>query len=421
VPVRDVAGTLQTLLGGRRVSTFTRNNKLYDVIVRLFPEERATPGDIPTLYVRGRGGELVQLDALATVKEGVGPQRLIHFNRVRSFTLTAGLAPGFTLGEALDSLDALAAEVLPEGATTALAGESRELQESGASLYFAFGLALLVVFMVLASQFESLVHPFTVLLAVPLAVTGALAALYVAGSTINLYSQIGMILLIGLVTKNSILLVEFTNQLRERGMDTVAAVLEAGRVRLRPIVMTSVSTIMGAMPIAFGLGAGSMSRKPLGYAIIGGILFSTVLTLFLVPVAYVLLDRCGSGWRGARRRGRWRPNERRPLLAAGGGGRLPPRGDPGGGARAERPPRSELRRGAGPGADGGVGPAGGAAHLPGARAVGPERLDLGVRPVLQHRDRHARLDVGLGAGRCADRLVHRRPEGVRLSAGGCAA
>jgi multidrug efflux pump len=291
VPVRDVAGTLQTLLGGRRVSTFTRNNKLYDVIVRLFPEERATPGDIPTLYVRGRGGELVQLDALATVKEGVGPQRLIHFNRVRSFTLTAGLAPGFTLGEALDSLDALAAEVLPEGTTTALAGESRELQESGASLYFAFGLALLVVFMVLASQFESLVHPFTVLLAVPLAVTGALAALYVAGSTINLYSQIGMILLIGLVTKNSILLVEFTNQLRERGMDTVAAVLEAGRVRLRPIVMTSVATIMGAMPIAFGLGAGSMSRKPLGYAIIGGILFSTVLTLFLVPVAYVLLDR----------------------------------------------------------------------------------------------------------------------------------
>jgi multidrug efflux pump len=226
---------------------------------------------------------------------------------VRSFTLTAGLAPGFTLGEALDSLDALAAEVLPEGTTTALAGESRELQESGASLYFAFGLALLVVFMVLASQFESLVHPFTVLLAVPLAVTGALAALYVAGSTINLYSQIGMILLIGLVTKNSILLVEFANQLRERGLDAVAAVLEAGRVRLRPIVMTSVATIMGAMPIAFGLGAGSMSRKPLGYAIIGGILFSTVLTLFLVPVAYVLLDRVRE--RMARRAPALRPVE----------------------------------------------------------------------------------------------------------------
>jgi multidrug efflux pump subunit AcrB len=166
---------------------------------------------------------------------------------------------------------------------------------------------LLVVFMVLASQFESLVHPFTVLLAVPLAVTGALAALYVAGSTINLYSQIGMILLIGLVTKNSILLVEFANQLRERGLDAVAAVLEAGRVRLRPIVMTSVATIMGAMPIAFGLGAGSMSRKPLGYAIIGGILFSTVLTLFLVPVAYVLLDRVRE--RMARRAPALRPVE----------------------------------------------------------------------------------------------------------------
>jgi len=307
VPVRDVAGTLQTLLGGRRVSTFTRNNKLYDVIVRLFPEERATPGDIPGLYVRGRDGQLVQLDALASVKEGVGPQRLIHFNRVRSFTLSANLAPGFTLGEALDSLDALAAEVLPEGATTALAGESRELQESGASLYFAFGLALVVVFMVLASQFESLVHPFTVLLAVPLAVTGALLTLLVFKSTINLYSQIGMILLIGLVTKNSILLVEFANQLKDRGLDTVAAVLESGRVRLRPIVMTSVSTIMGAMPIAFGLGAGSMSRKPLGYAIIGGILFSTVLTLFLVPVAYVLLDRLRE--RMARRAPALRPVE----------------------------------------------------------------------------------------------------------------
>ena len=301
VPVRDVAGTLQTLLGGRRVSTFTRNNKLYDVIVRLFPDERATPGDIRGLYVRGRGGELVQLDALASVHEGVGPQRLIHFNRVRSFTLTANLTPGFTLGEALDSLNALAAEILPEGTTTALAGESRELAESGSALYFAFGLALLVVFMVLASQFESLVHPFTVLLAVPLAVTGALLALFVARSTINLYSQIGMILLIGLVTKNSILLVEFMNQLKERGMDTIAAVLEAGRVRLRPILMTSVATIMGAAPIAFGLGAGSISRKPLGYAIIGGVLFSTLLTLFLVPVAYALID--GARERMAQRRG----------------------------------------------------------------------------------------------------------------------
>ncbi|MGH7699685.1 MAG: efflux RND transporter permease subunit [Gemmatimonadales bacterium] len=290
VPVRDAAATLQTLLGGRRVSTFTRNNKLYDVIVRLAPDERATPGDVSDLYVRGREGELIQLSAVTRVTEGVGPQRLIHFNRVRSFTLSAYLLPGFTLGQAVDSLDALATELLPEGSTTALAGESRELEESGGALGFAFGIALLVVFMVLASQFESLVHPFTVLLAVPLAVTGALILLAVAGSTINLYSQIGMILLIGLVTKNSILLVEFANQLKERGLDTVSAVLESGRVRLRPILMTSFATIMGALPIALGLGAGSLSRRPLGYAIVGGILFSTLLTLFLVPVAYVLID-----------------------------------------------------------------------------------------------------------------------------------
>jgi multidrug efflux pump len=290
VPVGDVATTLQVLLGGNRTSTFTRNNKQYDVIVQLDPRARATPSDMTGLYVRGRAGELVKLEALASVKEGVGPRELNHFNRVRSATITAGLAPGFTLGEALDSLNRIASEVLPKGSSTALAGESRELEESGSSLYFAFLLALLVVFMVLASQFESLVHPFTVLLAVPLAVTGALFTLKIAGSTLNLYSQIGMILLIGLVTKNSILLVEYVNQLRERGLSTVDAALEAGRIRLRPILMTSVATIMGAVPIAFGLGAGSISRRPLGYAIVGGVLFSTLLTLYVVPAVYVIFD-----------------------------------------------------------------------------------------------------------------------------------
>src|SRR6185436_17466517 len=218
-------------------------------------------------------------------------RELNHFNRVRSATLTASLAPGFTLGEAIDSLQRIASEVLPRGSSTALAGESRELEESGSALYFAFILALIVVFMVLASQFESLVHPFTVLLAVPLAVTGALVTLLIAKSTLNLYSQIGMILLIGLVTKNSILLVEYANQLKAKGFDAVQAVMESGRIRLRPILMTSVATIMGAMPIALGLGAGSTSRRPLDYAIVGGITFSTALTLFLVPVVYVLLDR----------------------------------------------------------------------------------------------------------------------------------
>jgi multidrug efflux pump len=291
VPVRDVAATLQTLLGGRRVSTFTKDNKLYDVIVQLDASERATPGDVSGLYVRGRDNELVQLSAVTEVSEGVGPQRLNHFDRVRSFTLSANLEPGFTLGEALDSLTAVAKEVLPATASTRLAGESRELAESGSALYFAFGLALLVVFMVLASQFESLIHPFTVLTAVPLAVTGALLTLLAFGSTINLYSQIGMILLIGLVTKNSILLVEYANQLRERGFTPLDAALESGRIRLRPILMTSVSTIMGALPIALGLGEGAQSRRPLGYAIAGGVFFSTLLTLYLVPTVWLLFER----------------------------------------------------------------------------------------------------------------------------------
>ncbi|HET8713711.1 MAG TPA: efflux RND transporter permease subunit [Gemmatimonadales bacterium] len=317
VPVRDVSSALQTMLGGRRVSTFTQNNKLYDVIVRLEPGERNTPSDLRAIYVRGQNGNLVQLSAIATIDEGVGPQSLLHYNRVRSFTLSGSLAPGATLGEVRDALDAAAAKVLPSGSTTAYAGELRELQESGSSLGFVFVIALVVVFMVLASQFESLLHPFTVLLAVPLAVTGALLLLFIArllgagGATINLYSQIGIILLIGLVTKNSILLVEYANQLKERGLSTLDAMLESGRIRLRPILMTSVATIMGAIPIMLGLGAGSQSRKPLGYAIVGGITFSTVLTLFLVPVAYVMLDRTRERvkhWR-ARRRGELVPAE----------------------------------------------------------------------------------------------------------------
>jgi multidrug efflux pump len=290
VQIRDVSATLQTLLGGRRVSTFTRANKLYDVMVQLDPEARATPSQMAGLYVRGRDGTLVKLDAVTRVEEGVGPRQLNHFNRVRSFTMTGNLAPDFTLGEALDSLSIVAAEVLPPGSSIELAGESRELEESGNALYFAFILALVVVYMVLAAQFESLLHPFTVLLSVPLAVTGALLALLIAGSTLNLYSQIGMILLIGLVSKNSILLVEYANQLKAKGLASAEAMLESGRIRLRPILMTATATVFGAMPIALGLGAGSASRRPLGYAIVGGLLFSTVLTLYLVPVVYVMLD-----------------------------------------------------------------------------------------------------------------------------------
>jgi multidrug efflux pump len=291
VPARDIATTLQTLLGGRDVSRFTSENKLYDVILRLDPAERATPSDITGIQVRGRNNTLVPLDAVTRVEEHIGPRQLNHFNRVRSFTLSASMAPGFTLGEALDSLNSRAAKVLPAGSTIELAGQSREFKDSSGALYFAFGLALIFVFMVLAAQYESLLHPFTVLLAVPLAVTGALMALWITKSTLNVYSQIGMILLIGLVSKNSILLVTYANQLRLEGHDALSAMREAGRIRLRPILMTSVATIFGALPIALGLGAGATSRRPLGYSIIGGMVLSTMLTLFLVPAVFVVFER----------------------------------------------------------------------------------------------------------------------------------
>jgi multidrug efflux pump len=291
VPARDIATTLQTLLGGRDVSRFTSDNKLYDVILRLDPGERSTPSDISGLHVRGRNGALVPLDAVTRVEERIGPRQLNHHNRVRAFTLSASMAPGFTLGQALDSLNRVASEVLPGGSTVELAGESREFSESGSALYFAFALALIFVFMVLAAQFESLLHPFTVLLAVPLAVTGALLGLWVTRSTLNVYSQIAMILLIGLVTKNSILLVTYANDLRLKGHDALTSMREAGRIRLRPILMTSVAAIFGALPIALGLGAGAGSRRPLGYAIIGGLSLSTLLTLFLVPAVFVVFER----------------------------------------------------------------------------------------------------------------------------------
>jgi multidrug efflux pump len=317
VPVRDVAGALQTLLGGQRVSTFTRANRLHDVMVQLHPSERATPSSMAGIYLRGRGGSLVPLDALARVDEGVGPRQLSHHDRMRSATITANLRPGFTLGQALDTLRAVAAEVLPTGSTIALAGESRELEESGSALWFAFLLALIAVYLVLAAQFESLLHPFTVLLSVPLAVTGALLTLLLAGSTLNLYSQIGLVLLIGIVTKNAILLVEYANQLRGRGLEAVEAMLEAARIRFRPILMTSIATVTALIPIALGLGAGAESRRPLGYAIIGGLVFSAALTLFLVPVVWVMFETLRERMRAGSAAPAVPPHRERELVAAG--------------------------------------------------------------------------------------------------------
>jgi multidrug efflux pump len=290
VSVTDIGGALETLLGGRAVTNFKRGTKQYDVILQMKSSARATPDAIRDIYVRGSGG-LVQLANVVRVQETLAPKELNHYNRIRSATIQAQMAPGVSLGQALDDLDRIAAQKLPAGVKREYAGQSLEYKSSSSSLYFMFILAVVFIYLVLAAQFESFVHPFTILLAVPLAVFGALFTLFLFRETLNIYSQIGLIMLVGLVTKNSILIVEFSNQLRMQGRSIADAVIEAATIRLRPILMTSFSTIFGVLPIALGLGAGGESRRPLGLAVVGGLLFSTFLTLILVPVLYTLLSR----------------------------------------------------------------------------------------------------------------------------------
>lgn len=289
VSVTDIGATLETLLGGRVVTEFKRASKQYDVIVQLKPSQRATPDVIDEIYLRGKGG-LVQLANVVKVKETVSPKELNHYNRIRSATITANLPPGL-LGKALDDLDKIAQNDLPSGIRTDLAGQSLEFRESSTSLWKIFALAIIFIYLVLAALFESFVHPFTILIAVPLAVVGALISLFIFGQSLNIYSQIGLIMLVGLVTKNSILIVEYANQLRGEGKDLLDAVIEASRIRLRPILMTSFATIFGVLPIALGIGAGGESRMPLGISVVGGMVFSTFLTLILVPVVYTYLAR----------------------------------------------------------------------------------------------------------------------------------
>jgi multidrug efflux pump subunit AcrB len=242
--------------------------------------------------VRGRSGDLVPLASVVSVEEKVAPRGLPHFDRLRSATVSAQLLQGAPLGPALAQIRALAEEVLPqgEGYRVGFAGESEEYFESGNALVFAYVLAVIIIFLVLAAQFESFLHPLTILVAVALSFTGALLTLLATGTTLNLFSEIGLVMLVGLVTKNSILIVEFANQLRERGMDLVQATFEASRTRFRPILMTALSTIVGILPIALGTGAGGESRAPLGIAVAGGMLFSTVLTFFIVPAAYIATE-----------------------------------------------------------------------------------------------------------------------------------
>jgi len=292
VSVRDAATTLQILVGGRDLSTFKRKGDIYDVMVQLEQAERASPRDLLGLYAHGRGGQLIPLASFIHVRAGTAPRALPHFDRLRASTITASVKPGFALGGLLAKLHQVAEAELPRagGYRVTWAGESEDFFESGNALLFAYGMAVLTIFLILAAQFESFLHPLTILIAVALSFTGALLALLAAGETLNLFSEIGLVMLIGLVTKNSILIVEFANQLRARGLGVREAVTEAARTRFRPILMTAISTIVGVLPIALGLGAGGEARAPLGVVVVGGMLFSTLLTIFIVPAAYVAVD-----------------------------------------------------------------------------------------------------------------------------------
>ena len=290
VSVADIGNTLQVLLGSAKVTRFKRGTHQYDVVLQLPKADRSSPDMINDLYVHGPNG-LVQLASVVKVEEKVSPRELNHFNRVRAATITASLAPGVTIGQALSDLDKIAKRVLPPGVQTDLAGDSREFRESSGGLNVLFLIAIVFIFLVLAAQFESFIHPLTILFSVPLAVFGALISLFVLKMTINIFSQVGLIMLIGLVTKNAILIVEYANQRRASGESVTDAVIEAAKIRLRPILMTTFATIFGILPIALGLGAGAESRKPLGMAVVGGMIFSTFLTLVVVPVVYTMLAR----------------------------------------------------------------------------------------------------------------------------------
>ena len=289
VSVQEIARTLQLSYSGQRFAYFIKGGKQYQVVGEMRLQDRNEPVNLRMLYVRGDNGELIQLDNLVRVVEKSTPPQLYRFNRFVSATVSANLADGVTIGAGLDEMDKIAAEVLDDTYATDVTGPSKEFRESSNSLLFAFIFALVLIYLVLAAQFESFADPLTIMFTVPLAIFGALATLWMFDFTLNIFSQIGIIMLIGLVTKNGILIVEFANQRKEEGMDVQEAIYGAAVSRLRPILMTSMSTILGILPIALALGAGAESRVPMGAAVIGGLAFSTVLTLFIIPGVYTYL------------------------------------------------------------------------------------------------------------------------------------
>ncbi len=291
VNIDQVARTVETMLGGRAVTRYKRDAEQYDVLVQTEDRGRARPEDIDRLFVRGRGEVMVPLSGLVTVRESVSPRELNHFNQRRSVSITANLAPGYALGDALQFMDATAGRLLEPGYATELNGVSREFRASSGALGLVFGLALLFIFLVLAAQFESFIDPFVIMLSVPLSMVGALGALQLAGGTLNVYSQIGLITLVGLITKHGILIVEFSNQLRQQGRSTLDAVVEGASQRLRPILMTTGAMVLGALPLALASGAGAESRQQIGWVIVGGMSLGTLLTIFVVPTVYTLFAR----------------------------------------------------------------------------------------------------------------------------------
>ncbi len=289
VNVMDISNTLQFAMSGRRYAYFLRNGKQYFVIGQVERPSRSDPSNITSLYVRNNSGTLIQLDNLVSMQENSSPPTLYHFNRFKSATVSASLASGHTLGEGITEMQKISKKVLDDSFQTALLGPSRDFAESSSNTSFALILALVLIYLILAAQFESFRDPFIIMLTVPLAMAGALLSLWVTGNTLNIFSEIGMIMLIGLVTKNGILIVEFANQKRKAGLVKAEAAFEAAAARLRPILMTSLATIFGALPIALALGAGASSRVPLGVVIVGGLLFALILTLFVIPTMYIIM------------------------------------------------------------------------------------------------------------------------------------
>jgi multidrug efflux pump subunit AcrB len=291
VSVRDVAESLQLYFSGQRYGYFLKNGKQYEVIGEADRGYRDDPSDLSSLYVRNNRGELIPISNVVRLKEESSPPQLYHYNRYLSATVSAALAEGYTIGQGIEAMDEIAKKVLDESYQTALAGVSKDFRESSSGLYFAFLLALALIYLALAAQFESFLDPLIIMITVPLALVGALWALNIFDHTLNIFSQIGIIVLVGIVTKNGILIVEFANQKMEEGMDATSAAILAATQRMRPILMTSIATVLGVLPIAVAFGAAATSRIPMGVAIIGGLVFSLVLTLFVIPAIYTFFNR----------------------------------------------------------------------------------------------------------------------------------